>query len=310
MKRSGLIKLSFKNLLSQKVFSISIILVLGIIFGVFVASANNTLSSNKNLIISESEVTDGNVLAAVRLCESDYTAGGCDVPEKYDEQVSKIAKKYNGEMLGARITYVNTNGEKVYVILERAGKLLNHEKTFPVLNEKIPIVKNANEKIDENIYQEYQSYSSDETPFYIMMDDTMTVMNFLFLNGFQMQSYEPLVVFSNEKNAFEFFKNESNKSSFISQLFNKTINAKEKYNHSLKVVILTFLSLFGFTVIMLTIFGIITAKSGKKNILIYKQFGATKRDVFRIFFLSGIELFIISVLITPITYFVTTLLLG
>ena len=310
MKNLGIMKLGFISLLKHKIFSISIILVLGIILGISSATTMHAISENKELIQKESSMMDGKVLAGVKLCKSDYISGGCEVPENYDVVVSKIVKEYDGETLGARITYVNEKNEKVYVILARAGKYLNHGKSFFISNQKIPVLKKAGEKIDDNIYEVLQEYENDETPFYIMMDETMTVMNFLFMNGFQMQSYEPLVIFDNEEMGYEFYKNESKENFVVSQIFNKSLVAKSNYDKALKMAIVTTILIIGITIAILVIFEIVISRTEAKNNRLYRTFGATKKDIFRIYLSSATTLFICSILVSSIFYLITTLILS
>lgn len=310
MKNFGIFKLGFKSLLKHRVFSILIIFILGIIFGTSLATTMRAISESSETIQKESNVMDGKVLASVELCKSNYILNGCEVPESYDAEVSKIAKKYDGETLGARITYVNEKNEKVYVILARAGKYLNHGKSFFISNQKIPVLKKAGEKIDENAYEALYEYENDETPFYIMMDETMTVMNFLFMNGFQMLSYEPLAIFDSEEAAYNFYKNESKEGFVVSQIFNKSLVAKSNYDKALKTTITTTILIIGIAITILVIFEVVISKTEAKNNRLYRTFGATKKDIFRIYLSSATTLFICSILVSPIFYLITTLILS
>ena len=307
MKNFEFLKLGSKNILAHKAFSIFVTLTLGIIFGISAAITLHAISENQKKISEESAVTDGKVLASVRLCDSGYFSGGCDVPEKYDKEIAKVARKYSGEAIGAKITYINEKKEKVYVILERAGKYLNQGRSYYISEGKIPVLKKSGEKIDENIYQSYQEYTNDETPFYIMMDDTMTVINFLVMGGFQMENYEPLVIFDSEDDAYTFYANESNLN--INQIFNKSIIAKKNFNESLKVAIKTVFLILGIAIIILAVFIILVSKNEKKNISLYRTFGATKADIIKIYLYSGIEILALSILISPIIYLITNIIL-
>lgn len=310
MKNFGTMKLGSKNVFAHKFFSIFVILTLGIIFGISTAATLNKISEAKENISVESKETDGKVLYKINLCKSNYLEEGCDTPENYDSVALKAAKKYSGETIGAKISYINDKNEKVFVVLERAGKILNHGKTFFTSEGKIPVVKNSEEKIDENIYESYEDYKSDETPFYIMMDDTMTVMNYLFINNFRMESYEPLVIFDDENSAYDFYKNERSGNFEINQIFNKTILAKEKLDNAIKLAFTTLLALFGISIVILLIFVIVIFRKDKKNVSIYRTFGATKKDIFRIYLSSGIIIFVSSILISVIVYLITSLIIS
>ena len=299
-----LFKLGHKSILAHKVFSIPVILIVGIVFGILVNNVVYDISHNAKKLQEESSITDGKALIAVKTCDGNYLAGTCDTPEKYDKEVFKKAQKYNGETIGARITYTNQQNENVYVILERAGKILNHEQPFYFENEKIPVLANSDEKIDENIYEPYFRYKSDETPFYIMMDNTTKVMNFLVANNYVMKDYEPLVVFGDEKDAYEFFKNESNNVVKMDQLFNESIIYKKKYIESIKTAFLTIILALATIAILFFVFEIVISKLEQKNIYLYREVGATKADIIKIYLYSAFELFVFSMLVSLITVLV------
>lgn len=307
MKNFRLFKLGHKNIAAHKFCTSCGVVIIGVVFGIFAATTIHEISKNQKELSDESKATDGKVLMAVKMCDGDYLSGNCETPEEYDAEVLKTAKKYGGETLGAKITYLNQQNEKVYVILERAGKILNHEKTFYISGEKIPVVKKNKAEIDENFYQSYAEYTSDETPFYIMMDNTATVIDFLAQRGFLMQEYEPLVIFGDEDSAYRFYKNENVSAS---QLFSKTISTKEKLDKIINAAIITFLVILAATIILLGIFGIVLSRIDKKNIRLYRTFGATKKDIFKIYLMFSFEIFTFSLIVSLTVYLITTAIIS
>lgn len=300
-----------KIILRHKIFAAAVAAVLSVVFGISGATIIHEISEKEKTFSEEQKATDGKVLASVRVCDSEILSGKCETPEKYDENVRKVVKKYGGETLGAKITYKNEK-ETVYVILAKAGKYLNHGKTFFILDEKLPILlnKSSNLEPDGNVHRVYGEYSSDETPYYIMMDDTMAVMNYLFANGFQMQYYEPLTIFDDTNTAYNFYKNELGENFKINQIFNESLIAKSNYEKAIRSAIAIFLAIVAISILILGTFCFVVFKSEKKIVSTYRMFGATKKDVLKIYLLSGVELFIFSILVSPIIGAITLLIIG
>lgn len=300
-------KVIFRN----KFFALFTVLVLGFVFGISGATTIREIHEKENIVSEESKIMDGKVLTSVKICNDEILSGNCKTPTEYDEAVRKVVKKYGGETLGAKITYKNET-ETVYVILAKAGKYLNNGKSFFFTDDRLPILinKNSNLKLGDKLYATYGEYSSDETPYYIMMDDSMTVMNFLFTNKFVMQYYEPLAIFDDEKSAYDFYKNESSENFEIKQIFNSSITAKKNLDSAIKTTIGTILSIILISIFVIFIFGAVVHKKEKKIVSIYRMFGATKFDIFRIYLNSGILIFIASILFAAIIGIITFLIIS
>ena len=285
MKIIQTIRLGHKSLSMYKIYSILLIVVFGVAFAGFSWNFFSILKTENDAISEELKPTNGKVLVYMDFCNGVYDKNGegCETPTNYDKHAQELAKKYRGEQIGAKITYKNSSDRKVEVIAERAAKYLVSKPTYYAPDETIPIVASEGYKEDSDFFVLGNFKKKDE--FYLVMDNTSTVMNYLILNGYSMTQYEPVIAFENLNNAYNYYKNEGG-----SELFAGALEAKKEHS-KIREEFLSVFSAFAVAaiVVILIVYGFILSLN-KKTSSLYRLVGATKKDVFLIHLSSLIEI--------------------
>lgn len=297
MKLVQTIRLGHKSLSMYKVYSILLVAVFGVAFAVFSWNFYSILKTENDTISEELKPTNGKVLIYASFCDKEYDKNGegCEAPTNYDKRAQALAKKYRGEQIGAKITY-ETDDERVEVIAERAAKYLISKPTYYAPDETIPIVASEGFEEDPEFFMLGNFKKKDK--FYLVMDNTQTVMNYLIMNGYSMTKYEPVIAFENLNNAYSYYENEGGSELFAGALEIKKERLKARNE---------FLSVFSAfsvaaAVVILLVYGFIMYLN-KKTSSLYRLVGATKKDVLLIHLMSFIEIiFFISILSLPFLF--------
>ena len=232
-----LARLSQKNIIRHGILSAIFVSVISIILSIIFILLSAICGVENNILTAFLNPTAQKVVTMVDICDGSYDINSsdmiCDTPEKYDSIASQHAKEYGGNSLGALIVYKNTAGEYLNVISEKAAKYLKTDPLYNVPKNKIPIVIASDydsSKISSDFYVlgNYSSSNkaiiSDEQnhsfldsfirtgnsakDFYVIMDETSKVAQYLYLNGYSALYYYPVVCLDDFDSAYLYYKNE------------------------------------------------------------------------------------------------------
>ena len=324
MKTATLVKLSAKNISTHKAGVLVSTLALSILFTVFSAFAY-IIQGTENVIIDDSmSYTEGKIILSSNFCDGDYQneTKRCEDPKIYDSKADDLAKKYHGEKFGSVISYTNQNGDNVYVILDKAARFLKSEPAYYAPESKIPVIakdgykgdnsfyilgyypkSNANIK-DESFYV-YQEF--DSKPYYLVLDNTARVQDYLATNGYTVYSYAPVIEFDKFDDAYNYYKDNNcadagtcKDLNVIEELFTHNIVNRISYNKAYASLVSYIIVLLLAEIVILTIVFIFTSKKDSRTILLYRTLGATEKDIYKLYLYELIE----------IAIFITVFMLG
>jgi hypothetical protein len=295
MKIASTVKLGHKNVMLHKKSSFVFMIFFGILFGIAVSFALNTIRSKDEIFEKYEDATNGKVMMQISLCDGSYLAESektCETPEVYDKIAHKKAEKYHGEVIGAVITYISKNNtETISVVPEKAAKNLKVEPAYYTPDEKIPTIEsngyfnNANH--DERFYN-LGVFPKEEAEIYLVLDGTNRVQNYILLNGYVVEYYSPLLIFDNKKDAFDFYSQESN----AKEIFTENMKTQAEYNEKFTSIKFLFLSFFTIMVIAIIMIFILYFKKDEELLTLYRSLGATKKNIATIYFTAAIEIII------------------
>lgn len=278
-------KLTMIHKKSSAVFSIFF----GLLFSSVVLLSNAINNEYTQISSAFKDATNGKYLAKVSICHGSYINNSCEQPNVYDDMALKIAKKYRGDLIGAVITYVSDNKETIYVIPDKATKILNAEPAYYAGENEVPIITSENSSSDvKNGFYKLGTYPGDETDKYYVLDDSGKLTNYIAINGYVVDNYAPLLVFD----TFEDLLNAKKANDNITEIFTKQIEEKNKYEEKLQTAKKLFMGLFILVVITIAIMLIIIFRNDKKIISLYRSLGATKRNIAAIYLVDVIEIVI------------------
>jgi hypothetical protein len=267
MKVPQLMRLGFKNISAHKKLYAVVIVIVGLLIGTLVTTIIILSRNEKSALSAELAKTSGRVIISNSICETSYQnlEEPCKTPEVYDEIVREKSKKYNGNMAGAVITYTNENGA-LSVISDKVAK--NLDGYTPMKN---------------------------EINGYMVFNNTERVQNYLAENHYSAIFYHPVVIFDSLDDAYNYYFDMDFE---VSELFSKNIETKKFYNEKKSGFLKMTIAIFIITLMILGSAMFIVIRTDSETIRLYRSAGATKIDVFRIYFATLFELLIIAIILS------------
>ena len=303
MKVLKAVKFGSLRIFSHKLLAVISLLIFFTIFSIFFKISSDTQDAERELLRSGLDSTGEKVLVSVKLCKTDYLSEieKCDEPTAYDNKAAELAKKYNAETVGANILYTSliSKKEDVNVILDKAMSSLIAEPPY-YSGDKVPVIlsKENSEKIPEGFYV-LGNYPAKGPEKYLILDNAENVTNYLILNQYQVKNYDPVIRFENLNDAYRFYKENSDEFE-ITEMFADVLEVRKTYLGKFTKLLLAFIGIMVLTITYLIFIGILETSRDEKLVFLYRSQGATRKDVFQIYFAFELEILVISVLLALI----------